>query len=93
MHSDRLVFLATNSVNPKEIATFQNYIQELTTSDPDELYIRHLEENAEDDRNHASRLGLLTMMNDYQAKLGWRFESVENEPEAIAVTTMVQLTL
>ncbi|MBD1806716.1 ATP-binding protein [Microcoleus sp. FACHB-SPT15] len=93
MHSDRLVFLATNSVNPKEIATFQNYIQELTTSDPDELYIRHLEENAEDEHEHASQLGLLTMMNDYQAKLGWKFESVQNDPDAIAVTTMVQLTL
>lgn len=93
MHSDRLVFLATNSVNPQEVATFQDYIQELTTSDPDELYIRHLEEDVEDNRDRTSRLGLLTMMNDYQAKLGWRFESVQNGTEAIAVTTMVQLTL
>src|SRR4028118_1871303 len=42
MHRDRLVFRATNSVNPNELAEFQAYIQELTTSDPDELYIRHL---------------------------------------------------
>jgi hypothetical protein len=31
------------------------------------------------------------MINDYQAKLGWKFEAIQNEPEAIAVTTMVQL--
>ncbi len=93
MHSDRLVFRATNCVNPKEIAEFQAYIQELTTSDPDELYIRHLEENADDDSEPVSRLGILTMMNDYQAKLGWKFETIQNESEAIAVTIMVQLTL
>jgi hypothetical protein len=35
------------------------------------------------------------MMNDYQAKLGWKFETIqkESEPEAIAVTTMVQLAV
>jgi hypothetical protein len=38
-------------------------------------------------------LGILTMMNDYQAKLGWKFETIQNESEAIAVTIMVQLTL
>jgi hypothetical protein len=93
MYSDRLVFRATNSVNPNELAEFQAYIQELTTSDPDELYIRHLEENADDDSEPVSRLGILTMMNDYQAKLGWKFETIQNESEAIAVTIMVQLTL
>jgi hypothetical protein len=96
MHIDRLVFLTTNSVNTQSVHKFQAFVQELTTSDTEELYIRHLEQNGSDERDSlqdssVSGLGLLTMINDYQAKLGWKFEAIQNKPEAIAVTTMVQL--
>jgi hypothetical protein len=93
MHSDILVFTATNSIHPQVVRKFQAFIEELTTSDPDELYVRQLEKNAEDESEGGSGLGLLTMMNDYQAKVGWKFETVQKDPEAIAVTTMVQLTV
>lgn len=96
MHSEKLIFMATNSVNPQRLEKFQAFVQELTTSDIDELYLRHLEQNGSDGRDtqqnsSASGLGLLTMINDYQAQLGWKFKSIPNEPEALAVTTMVQL--
>jgi hypothetical protein len=29
------------------------------------------------------------MINDYSAKLGWKFEIVQKEPKMIALTTMV----
>ena len=93
MHSDRLVFTATNSIHPQTVGKFQAFIKELTTADLDELYMRQLEKNAEDESESGSGLGLLTMMNDYQAKVGWKFETVQKDPEAIAVTTMVQLTV
>ena len=91
MHRDRLVFLTTNSVHPQAIAKLQAFIQELTNSDPSDLYFRYLEQNASDESQSVSGLGLLTMINDYQAQLGWKFESIQKDPEAIAVTTMVQL--
>ncbi|HBL14722.1 MAG TPA: ATP-binding protein [Cyanobacteria bacterium UBA11162] len=93
LHADKLVFLTTNAIPPQSLADFQTYIQELTTSEPEELYIRQLEKNAEDDTNTSSRLGFLTMMNDYLAKVGWKFEFVQKEPEVITVTTMVQLAV
>lgn len=93
MDSHRLVFLATNSVHPQKVKKFQQFIQELITSDPSELYLRHLEKDMEDINENSSGLGLLTMINDYQAKLGWKFEMVEQNPDALAVTTMVQLTV
>ena len=93
MDSHRLVFLATNSVHPQRVKRFQSFIQELITSDPSELYLRHLEKDPEDINENPSGLGLLTMINDYQAKLGWKFELVEQNPDALAVTTMVQLTV
>lgn len=51
------------------------------------LYLQQLEDTEESD------LGLVTMMNDYQAKLGWKIETIKKEPELVTVTTMVQLTV
>lgn len=91
LHQDKLVFLATNTVNPQVVEKFQVLINELTTSDPSELYLQRLEKNTE--AQNESGLGLLTMMNDYLAKLGWKFEKVQNDPETLIVTTMVHLTV
>lgn len=93
IHTEKLVFLSTNSVRPKAVKSFQTFIEELTTSDPSELYIRQLEKSAEDESGNSSRLGFLTIMNDYLAKLGWKFETVQTDPEVITVTTMVQLII
>lgn len=93
LDSDKMVFMVTNSIHPQGVEKLVAFIKELTTSDPCELYILQLEKNASDESTGESGLGLLTMINDYQAKLGWKFESINTEPEAIAVTTMVQLAL
>lgn len=93
LHSDRLLFSISNSIPPRAVEPFQMYLKELTTSDPEELYIRQLEKNAEDETGTASRLGYLTMINDYMVKIGWKFETVRKDPEIITVTTMVQLTV
>jgi hypothetical protein len=91
MHNDRLVFRATNSINPQSVRKFQTFVEELTNSDPSELYLRHLEKNAANESQSESGLGLLTMRNDYLAELGWKFETVQKNPEVILVTTMVHL--
>lgn len=95
LHLERetMVFLVTNSVHPQQVEQFQEFLKELIAADPGELYISHLEKNASDESHAQSGLGLLTMINDYQAKLGWKFEKIQTDPEAIAVTTMVQLSL
>lgn len=91
MQRGHLVFLATNSVTPKTARKFQAFIETLMTCDPSELYIRQLEKNAEEESNDESGLGFLTMMNDYQARLGWKFEPIQEDSEEIAAITMVQL--
>jgi hypothetical protein len=53
------------------------------------LYILQLEKN--DDEQ--SGLGFLTMLNDYGAELGWKFEDLPKESSEMAVTTMVQLSI
>ena len=94
LHKEKVfVFLhVTNRVAPEQLLNFEAYIEEFLNSDSEELYFRKLEESAEDEGNESSGLGLITMKNDYDAKLGWRFETVNHEDETITnVTTMVQL--
>lgn len=91
LHGDRIIFLVNNSSDTELVETFQAFIQELLTEDPIELYIQHLENAANDENSTISGLGLLTMINDYGAKLGWKFEPIHSESLVISVTTMVQL--
>lgn len=93
LEQDGLIFSVANSIPPSAVDNFQGYIQKLLVCDPSEMYIEQLEKNAADDNCTASGLGLLTMLNDYSAKMGWKFETVQEDPEVIAVTTMVQLKL
>lgn len=92
MHNDRLLFFVRNSLKAQAIEKFQTYIHELTTGDRQDLYIRRLEHNVENE-DGSSGLGLLTIMNDYLAKVGWKFERISKHPGIIIVTTMVQLDL
>ena len=91
LESDGVIFSVANSIPPQAVGKFQAYIEHLLASEPSELYIQNLEKNAADDNCTDSGLGLLTMLSDYTAKIGWKFQTVHKDPEVIAVTTMVQL--
>ena len=91
LESDGVVFSVANSISPQGVDKFQAYIQQLLASEPSELYIQQLEKNAVEESCTDSRLGLLTVITDYSAKIGWKFQTVHQDPEVIAVTTMVQL--
>lgn len=91
LYPDNLIFLSTNPINLSTKAKFQSFIEELIDSDPSDLYILRLERNAENDESDGSGLGLLTMLNDYSAQLGWRFSSSLHDSNQITVQTMVQL--
>lgn len=92
------VIFATNSIRPDRLEPFQAFIQELLSGDPNDLYIQQVEKSAETG-SETSGLGLLTMINDYAAKLGWRFETSQGDLQGdlsanrptITVTTMAQI--
>jgi hypothetical protein len=91
LESDGVLFSVVNSISRQGVDKFQAYIQQLLASEPSELYIQQLEKNAVEESCTDSGLGLLTMLTDYSAKIGWKFQTVHKDPEVIAVTTMVQL--
>ncbi len=89
----QIVLYVSNSVDNKQVAEFQSFIQELLNSDPEELFIHQMEINAQNPEDFGSKLGFLTMINDYEAKLGWKFVQMKETQEVTIVTTMVQLTV
>jgi hypothetical protein len=93
VRGDRLIFLVSNSIDRFKMERFQEFIEKTLASDPHELYIHQVEKNAADESNNSSGLGYLTIMVDYMARIGWKFETLPNDSPFIRVTTMVQLFL
>lgn len=91
LYNDELMFLTTNTIPADRVSEFQSFLQELIAAEPLEMYIHQLEKNALEENGTGSGLGFLTMMSDYLAKLGWKFERIQDDPPIVAVTTMVQL--
>ncbi len=87
----KAVIFATNSISEKGMKNFQKFILDLLSSDPEILYVEQIEKSVEAEANDASGLGLLTMINDYEAKLGWKFETISSQPQLTIVTSMAQI--
>ncbi|AHE98571.1 slr1658 superfamily regulator [Thioalkalivibrio paradoxus] len=86
--ADQILFQESNSAGARATDTFRDFVRRLLSSDPGELYIEQLEHG--DDRNGGG-LGYLTMINDYDAELAWRFEPLGND--SFRVTTQVILKI
>ena len=82
-----------NTVDPDAVAEFQRFIDRLLQEEPAELYFQQVEKNVTRETEQSSGLGFLTILNDYNAKLAWKFESSAQRPDIIFVTTMSQLHL
>lgn len=91
--ANEIRFFLENTVIPASAEKLKEFIEELNNSDPDELYIRQLEKtgSVEFEDNTSSGLGFLSIINDYSAKVGWKFQTLEQNPLLMSVTTLVRL--
>jgi len=85
------VMFASNQVDRAGAEKFEAFIQKLLSADPEEMYLQQVEASVEDENAEMSGLGFLTMLNDYQAKLGWQFAALPSDPDTFTVTTMAQI--
>jgi hypothetical protein len=92
LYQNEFKLYAGNAIAPDAIKDLQTRIHALLTEDPRQLYLEQVEKNASGESS-GSHLGLLTIVNDYQARLGWKFETSSQNPDVVEVTTMVHLTL
>jgi hypothetical protein len=93
LYNDRLIFRVTNGINEEQVNSFQAFIKRLLSEDAHQLYFQAMRANAMEDENAPSRLGLLSMICDYSAKLGWKFETCQSSPPMMIVSTMVCLEI
>lgn len=88
----RFEIKVSNLVSRETAERFSALLEEVTARDPGELLIERIEANAEDATSSASGLGLLTLMSDYGAKLGWEFRE-EAGPAVLRLDTYATLIL
>ncbi len=93
LYYDKLIFHTTNVISALTYPKFEAFLQRLTTEDPQDLYFHQLEQNALQEVESDSGLGILTMINDYMAKIGWKFETLPDDPDLVSVTTVVQIDI
>lgn len=82
----------TNLVDEPTAARFNKMLVELTSRNPGDLLIERIEANAADEGSSGSGLGLLTLMSDYGARLGWTFHHVA-DAGAVRLTTFAALNI
>lgn len=92
LYPETIAIITHHGITRQQQAKLEEFIDNLQKSDPAELYFQQLEKNALEDSSD-SGLGYLTILNDYDAKLGWKLETITEPTAAIALTTMVQLSL
>lgn len=92
IEDNRFEIKVSNLVGRETAERFSLLLEEVTSRDPGELLIERIEANAEDASSSASGLGLLTLMSDYGASLGWEFRE-EDGPAVLRLDTFATLIL
>lgn len=90
LYNDKLVFYIKHNITAQQAESFEIFIKKILENDPQALYMEAMRESAREENAHRSGIGLLSMICDYNAKLGWKFESIDGVP-LVTVTTMVTL--
>ncbi|GGB46018.1 hypothetical protein GCM10011316_17700 [Roseibium aquae] len=81
-----------NVIGAEAAQKFRTYLDGILGRDPGELLLERIEANALDPESGGSGLGLLTLMNDYDARLGWRFDA-EHANGRVQLTTVAAFAL
>ena len=85
---DGILFSEANRTSSARAQAFLGFVRELAAADPSEMYLKQLERAGEDG---GSGLGLLTMVNDYGARLAWQFQDLQDG--SMQITTQVRLDI
>jgi hypothetical protein len=93
LYDDRLIFCVTNGLQKSQVEYLQKFINRILSEEPEDLYVQAMRANAKKGSDEPSQLGLLSMICDYSAKLGWKFETLATNPPVITVSTMVCLDI
>jgi hypothetical protein len=91
LYEDAIIFEVSNPIPEAAAQKYQVFIRQLLASDPAQLYFEQLEKTAMG--TGESHIGLLTMIYDYEARFGWRFTPIPDQPHRLWVSVMVHLAI
>lgn len=92
LYNEQLIFMVSNGATFEQATKLQKFIKKIQeVEDPGELYFEALADSAREENAGHSGLGLLSMISDYSAMLGWRFLYPDDEKPNVVITTMVKL--
>lgn len=92
LEAGQFLLALQNAISDETAAGFEALLSELMASDPGDLLIEKIEQNAEGDSDSGSGLGILTLLNDYSVEMGWKFSETETKG-VIELTTFSRLPL
>ena len=92
LKQDKVLLYVTNCIDSAVVEAWQLELKRVLTEDTHELFLEQLMTNEQED-NSDSGLGYLSMINDWNAKLAWKFEPSPSDKKAQQVTVMVQLPI
>ena len=90
---DHITVSATNALGAEQAQAYREFIEYLMQADPSELFFEQLEASAQEQESKRSCMGLLTMINDYGAQLGWQFHVNPVDNSGISFTTSAVLRI
>ena len=91
LEAGEVVFIVSNGVSAEVLPALRQRFLELCDEDPSVLLIQQIEANVEQGSSSNSKLGLLTLLNDYGARLGWRLEP--HAPGSYRLDSMARVPL
>jgi hypothetical protein len=91
--SDHITVSASNGIGSDQADRYKAFVESILNEDAGDLLFKQLEESSSGTESTVSCLGLLTMISDYRAQLGWRFEVHTGYAEVMTVTTSAVLPL
>jgi hypothetical protein len=78
LEEKNLVFYISNYIDQETAREFISICKEIFGQNTEELYLKKMEENAETGKG-GSGLGYLTLINDYNIRLGFKFEKIQEK--------------
>lgn len=89
LKQDSVLLYVTYCVDVRTVGTWQETLVKVLQGDPHELFMEQLNENS----GNTAGLKYLSMINDWSAKLAWKFESLKGARVVKKVTVMAQLSV
>lgn len=89
LYEQQIIFHIVNYTSEATALQYQQFIQELITANLEDYYMQQLERAATGENR--SGMGILTMMNDYSAHFGWKFQTLEQQSTIVQVDVLAYL--